>query len=77
MRFLQSDLRRNNRAGIRRWNAPVTPSVSHFLFTHHQILSTQLRGVNAIVTAVFRYVDADDPYQASIRRHHAWQGVAP
>jgi hypothetical protein len=76
MRFLQSDLRRNDRAGIRRWNAPVTSSVFHFLFTHHQILSAQLSGIGAIVASACRYVDPDDPRPTVIHRHLAWQGAA-
>jgi hypothetical protein len=54
MRFLQSDLRRNDRAGIRRWNAPVTSSVLHFFFTHHQNPSAQLSGISAIVPPAYR-----------------------
>jgi hypothetical protein len=76
MRFLQSDLRRNDRAGIRRWNAPVTSSVFHFRFTHHQILSAQLSGIGAIVASVCRYVDPDDPRPTAIHRHPVWQGAA-
>jgi hypothetical protein len=75
MRFLQSDLRRNDRAGIRRWNAPVTFSIFHFLFTYHQILSAQLSGLGAIVASACRYVDTDDPRLSAIHRHLAWQGA--
>ncbi len=75
MRLLQPDLRRNDRAGICRWNAPVA-AVVHFFFTHHQNLSAQLGGISAIVPPAYRHFDADDPRQTAIYRHLVWQGVA-
>ena len=77
MRFFQPDLRQNDRAGIRHWNAPVA-TVVHFFFTHHQNLSAQLSGIRAIVPLAYRHFDAnDDPRLSAIHRHLAWQGVAP
>lgn len=77
MRFLQPDLHRHDRAGIHRWNDPVAASVFHFLFIDHRNLSAQLSGISAIVTAMLRYFDADDPCPSVIQCHLIWQGAAP
>jgi hypothetical protein len=77
MRFLQPDLRQNDRAGIRRWTAPVASVIHFFLFTHYQSFSAQLSGIRAIVPAACRCFDTDDPCPSAIQRHLAWQGVAP
>ena len=58
MRFSQLDLHRNDRAGVRRRNAPVASSVFHVLFIHRQNLSAQGSGIGAIVIPA---VDASMP----------------
>ena len=50
MRVLQPDLRKINRAGIRRWNPRIPSMVVRFFFTHYQNLSARLSGISAIVT---------------------------
>jgi hypothetical protein len=77
MRFLQPDLRQNDRAVIRRWTAPVASVIHFFLFTHYQSFSAQLSGISTIVVPARRYFDGDDPFLSVIQRHLVWQGVAP
>jgi hypothetical protein len=77
MRFLQPDLHRNDRAWIRRRNAPVASVIRFFLFTHYQNFSAQLSGISTIVAPAHRYFDADDPRPSVLHCNLAWQGVAP
>jgi|CXWL01.1.fsa_nt_gi hypothetical protein len=77
MRFLQPDLRQNDRAEIRRRNVCGVSSVFHFfLFTHHQNRSAPRNVIGAIVTAARRCFGIDDPCPSVVHRHVAWQGVA-
>jgi hypothetical protein len=60
MWFFLSDLLQNDRTGIRRWDARRASAIFHFILTHHQNLSAQLRGISATGIAAFRYFNTDD-----------------